>query len=142
MADLSLEVQRVIHAPIERVFRAWTNADELKQWHSPAGMKLVKAHIDLQVDGSYSLAMQDLTTGVIHEPHGSYQEIDPPHKLVMSWGYGQNGPSTLVTVLLKSVDAGQTEVTIKHEHFTDEAMRTSHHDGWTSTLDRLDKFVT
>lgn len=85
MADLSLEVKRVVRAPIERVFRAWTNADELKQWHAPAGARLLKTHVDLQVGGSYGFTMQD-AEGTIYEPQGEYKEIDRPHKLVMTWG--------------------------------------------------------
>ena len=33
MSEISLEIKRVIGASIERVFRAWTDPEELKKWH-------------------------------------------------------------------------------------------------------------
>ena len=47
-ADLPLTIKRMIPAPRERVFKAWTTPDELKQWHVG---NVVACEMDLRVGG-------------------------------------------------------------------------------------------
>ena len=47
-----LSITRVIQAPRDRVFSAWTEADQMKQWGCPEGATVADCAIDLRVGGA------------------------------------------------------------------------------------------
>ena len=58
-ADQEVLITRVFDAPRERVFRAWTDPDEVAAWYGPEHMATPREriHIDLRVGGRYELTM-------------------------------------------------------------------------------------
>jgi uncharacterized protein YndB with AHSA1/START domain len=52
-------VTRIIDAPRERVFSAWTHADDVAAWYGPATMEAPREriHIDARVGGRWELTM-------------------------------------------------------------------------------------
>lgn len=143
MDNFSLEVKRVINAPVERVFKAWTDPAELKQWHAPEGLTVPEALADGALGGSYKITMRQ-PDGKDNVVAGVYKEFDPPHKLVMSWKWLEGGSAideTRVTLLFKSLGPEQTEVTLMHDHFTDQDSMEHHKQGWSSVLDQLARFL-
>ena len=50
-------VRRVIAASRERVFRSWTEPEQLKQWWGPGGFSCPAAEVDLRPGGTYRLVM-------------------------------------------------------------------------------------
>ena len=58
-ADQEVLVTRIFEAPRERVFRAWTDPDELAAWYGPEHMEAPRdrIHIDLRVGGRWELTM-------------------------------------------------------------------------------------
>ena len=137
----SLTLKRHLKAPVERVFRAWTEGEALKRWFGPSdAMAVVTAEVDLKVGGRYRIVMQE--AGV--EPHrvgGVYREIVPNRRLVFTWAW-ESTPEreSLVTVELAPEDGG-TRLTLTHERFFDEAARDGHGKGWTGSLARLDRHL-
>src|SRR5258708_5634983 len=96
----SLKIQRVVHAPIERVFRAWTDREELLKWHCPEGLVVGDASCDPSPGGAYQIQMET-KDGDIHLVAGNYVEVDPPHKVSFKWTWQQGGGGavdSLVTV--------------------------------------------
>jgi uncharacterized protein YndB with AHSA1/START domain len=58
-ADQEVLITRVFEAPRERVFRAWTDPDEVAAWYGPEHMDTPRERIqiDLRVGGRYELTM-------------------------------------------------------------------------------------
>jgi uncharacterized protein YndB with AHSA1/START domain len=58
-ADQEVLVTRIFEAPRERVFRAWTDPDQVAAWFGPEHMDTPREriHIDLRVGGRYELTM-------------------------------------------------------------------------------------
>jgi uncharacterized protein YndB with AHSA1/START domain len=58
-ADQEVLITRIFDAPRERVFRAWTDPDEVAEWFGPAHMDTPRdrIRIDLRVGGRYELTM-------------------------------------------------------------------------------------
>jgi uncharacterized protein YndB with AHSA1/START domain len=58
-ADQQVLITRIFDAPRERVFRAWTDPDEVATWFGPEHMDTPRdrIHIDLRVGGRYELTM-------------------------------------------------------------------------------------
>lgn len=58
-ADQEVLITRIFEAPRERVFRAWTDPDEVAAWYGPEHMEAPREriHIDLRVGGRWELTM-------------------------------------------------------------------------------------
>ena len=133
-----LAIKRHYAASREKIFRAWTDPAALSRWmvvssaHPPT-----KAQVDLRVGGAFSIEIMS-SDGKVNTAIGVYRVIDPPSRLVFTWGW----PATPERVSLVTVDlrdaAGGTDLTLTHEGFFDEAVRDGHKKGWTELLERLD----
>jgi len=78
------------------------------------------------------------------EASGRFVEVDPPHRLVFTWGWRHDHAvvpgSTRVEVTLEETDGG-TLVVLRHYDLPDDEQRTHHAQGWTMYLDRLAALV-
>jgi uncharacterized protein YndB with AHSA1/START domain len=129
-------------APRERVFRAWTNAQELKEWWRPNGFTTGAVEIDLREGGRYCIAMQP-PQGEVRYVQGTYVEVRPPERLVMTWAAKgsprHDGHESLLTIEFVA-DGEATEVILTHERLPD-AFVGDHSAGWRSTLDHLSAYL-
>ena len=84
MNELTLSVSKTIHAPIERVFDAWLEAEMLTQFILPMpGMPQPEVENEAVEGGRFNIVMQ---VGEDKVPHsGTYLEINRPDRLVFSW---------------------------------------------------------
>ncbi len=78
----TLSLTRTFAASREKVFRAWTDPEELKKWFGPIGYSTLIAEVDLRVGGKYRLGMRKLPDGDIFYLTGTYREVRTPEKLV------------------------------------------------------------
>ncbi len=137
-APPSLEVRRTIRAPRQRVFDAWTKAEELKAWHAPGPLTVSLAEIDLRPGGAYRIHMRS-PDGTEHRVSGVYREIDPPKKVVYTWGWDGDHPVKDSVVTIEFHDRGaSTEVVLRHDGITHDKERTDHGQGWTAILDKFE----
>lgn len=138
-AETTLELKRTFSASRARVFRAWTDPEELKKWFGPVGYESPQAEIDLRVGGRYRIAMRKLPGGDVFHVKGEYEDIAPPERLVFSWqweGKDMDATDTRVTVEFREAGSG-TEVVLTHERFPSGDLRDRHIEGWTSTFECL-----
>ena len=148
MATLDAKSQTTLHlgrtfaAPREKVFRAWTNQEELKRWFHPPGYETPSAEIDLRVGGKYRVGMRKLPDGEVFYLSGTYREVRPPERLVYTWRWEAEPElgDTLVTVEFHD-RSGSTEILLTHELFPTEKARREHEQGWSGGLDNLAKIL-
>jgi uncharacterized protein YndB with AHSA1/START domain len=136
------ELQRTFRASPERVFRAWTQPAALREWWCPSGWVAGEIAIDLQIGGTYSIAMSRADVRV--SVSGAFLEVRPPERLVYTWrweGAFAEMPETLVTLELQGSDI-ETRLTLHHDKFADAGIRQQHRSGWMAACDRLDRVVT
>ncbi|HJQ10289.1 MAG TPA: SRPBCC domain-containing protein [Gemmatimonadaceae bacterium] len=134
----SLQVRRVIKAPRPRVFEAWTKADEITRWHAPGPLTVSLAEIDARPGGKYRIHMRQ-PDGIEHKVSGVYREVDPPKRLVYTWGWEGDHPVKDSVVTVEFLERGSgTEVVLTHEGFPTEKERDDHEKGWTSILEKLE----
>jgi uncharacterized protein YndB with AHSA1/START domain len=140
-APSSLVISRIYPASVDRVFKAWTDANQLGQWFAPTDDYTTQASVDLQVGHEYRIAINH-KGGNVHTILGAYRLIDPPRKLVYTWRW-EGGPmnDTLVTVDF-APEGEATKVTITHEQFTNTEDRDKHNEGWNGCLNRLQRTLT
>ena len=138
--ETTLHLRRTFHAPREKVFRAWTDPEELKHWWGPEGYATPTAEVELRVGGRYRLGMRKLPDGEIFYLAGTYREVRRPEKLVYTWRWEAEPEmgEALVAVEFHDVEKA-TEVVLAHEFFPNQEVRDDHNKGWNSCLDRLAK---
>jgi uncharacterized protein YndB with AHSA1/START domain len=136
----SLLISRTYPASVERVFKAWTDANQLGQWFAPTDDYTTKASVDLKVGHEYRIAITH-KGGNVHTILGTYRLIDPPRKLVYTWRWDGAPADTLVTVDF-APEGEATKVTITHEQFTNTEDRDKHNEGWNGCLNRLHRTLT
>jgi len=138
-----LVLSRSFAAPRSRVFRAFTERDQVKQWFGPEGYTIGACAMDIRVGGAYRIVMRS-PKGDEHTVRGEYQEISKPDRLVFTWAWeddeGELGPETVVTVSFAEND-GKTLVRLSHRRFESKKARDAHKGGWASTLVCLAEFL-
>ena len=131
-----VDIVRILPAPPDEVFRAWTDPERLRHWMSPIGE--AEADVDPRVGGHLRIAM--IGGGRRIEHAGEYLEVAPPTRLSFTWRSGfTGGAPTVVTVTLSPHPEG-TELRLRHEGLSEEAAA-SHGGGWGSIMDRLREHV-
>ena len=139
MTTLELTTSRVIKAPRERVFAAWTSAKWLTQWWGPGPVTCPEAEVDLRIGGAYRIANRD-EDGSITWISGTFSEVEPPQKLVYDWSVSTiKDLTTLVTVEFDDHPDG-TMLTLTHSRFVEEPVRDMHGMGWEGCLNGLEAF--
>lgn len=142
---MTVEVSKEISAPVNEVYKAWTEPEQMSKWFCIGEMAEVKVQQDLRVDGQYRL---DTTKGCNHQPvliSGVFKEIIPNKKLVYSWTNNSTlHPAKDTVVTVEFIDKGKsTLIVLKHTNFAVEAAVTGHNMGWQAVLAKLaDSFVT
>jgi len=139
-------VRRVIGAPRERVFRNWTEPEQLRRWCGPGAFTCPDARVDLRAGGTYRLVMQAPGGGPLMSVAGTYRTVDPPALLVYTWRW-DTGPAasdheSLVTVEFTDLGGGRTEVVVTHERFPAGHDASPYRSGWDEGLAKLDAIIT
>ena len=100
----AVRLERTFEADIERVFRAFTEPDELVRWWGPMDVRTSVAEIDLRVGGECRWVMHP--EGQIAVLYGRIVDLDPPRLLVMTNRWDGQAQESLVTFRLTSVPTG------------------------------------
>jgi uncharacterized protein YndB with AHSA1/START domain len=141
---LSVEIKRLIKAPRDRVYAAWTNPAQLKQWFGPENVQTHDFIAEVRVGGKFRW---DLTNseGERMAVGGEYRALRPGKKIVFTWQWEDDedweNHVSIVTVELTDREGG-TELLLIHEQLPNEESRDGHAGGWNSALERLAKFVS
>lgn len=146
----SLRIKRMFQAPREKVFAAWTEQEQVKQWRLRASPELTTKQIECDVrEGGRHVIEVRLPNGSYQVNQSVYKTVRPPEKLVFTYEWEQFDATdrktgemkgTLVTV--DFYDRGDaTEVVLLHEFFPTQAQRDSHNGGWNVVLDLLERLL-
>jgi len=117
-----VEVEQSIAASPATVFSYLTDADKFVRWMG------VGAELDARPGGTFRIEVDGGNVAV-----GEYREIDPPHRLVMTWGWESNDAvppgSTVVEITLTPSGSG-TLLRLRHSGLETDADRATHRGGW------------
>jgi uncharacterized protein YndB with AHSA1/START domain len=138
-----LEIKRVVNAPRDRVYAAWTDPAQLKQWFGPENVQTRDIIADARVGGEFRWDLIN-PEGEEMTMRGEYRELVPGKKVVFTWQWQDDEDwkecVSIVTVELSDRDGG-TEVRLIHEQLPSAESRDRHSEGWNSVLEKLEKFL-
>jgi glutathione S-transferase len=134
-----LVLNRHFQAPPERLFAAFTERALMQGWYGPEGMTVPHCEVDARVGGGYRIEMHG-AEGNVSIVTGVFREIEPPRRLVFTWGWlngaGRN-PETVVALTFTPRDGG-TDLELIQTGFLKEEFRLGHIEGWNSAFRALE----
>lgn len=152
-------ISRLLDAPRERVWRAWTDGKEM-EWWGPKGVEIHHAKLELRPGGMFHYCMR---TPDGHNMWGRWiiREVHTPERLVFVNSFSDEGggitrhpmsanwPLEVLSTITFAAEDGKTLLTINWlplnptdiERKTFDESHESMRNGWTGTLDRLVDFL-
>ena len=145
-ADREIVISRVIKAPRELVFEAFTEVRHLSQWWGPDGFTTTTRAFEFRVGGEWVFVMHG-PDGTDYQEWISWTEIDPPARIALLHGESRGDPNAFESVLTFAPDGSATRIEMRTVFPTkalrDEAVEKYHAiEGGQQTLSKLDAYVT
>ena len=142
MGAPSLELNRTLPVPRESVFAAFSEPEELAQWWGPEGFTIPTLDFQPRPGAGYRIEMQPPEGDSFHLI-GEFREVDPPTRLSFTFVWEPADPDDVETVAeLSFREAGDaTELALRQGQFKTEERLALHRDGWTESLDRLERLL-
>ena len=118
----AIEITQRIEAPPEIVFAYLTDSHRFVKWMG------VGAQLDARPGGRYRIDVDGE-----HIASGEYQVVEPPRRLVMSWGWEGHPtvpPGSTTVEITLTLENGATVLRLRHLGLPDEGERRQHSEGW------------
>ena len=144
-----LRISRTFHARRETVFKAWSTADHVRNWFSPATYTAPDAKVEMKVGGAFEVCMLS-PSGEKLWTRGTFVEVTPHSRLVIDMHATDPQGRRLFRAYteVSFTDALPDGTTIDVEQtytFIDSAMAApmvaGAAEGWRTTLDKLEQEV-
>ena len=146
MSDRQIVICRLIDAPRELVFEAFTEVRHLSRWWGPEGFTTTTQSFEFRVGGEWVF--------VLHGPDGTdypewitWTEISPPERIALLHGEFREDPNAFESVLTFEPDAAATRIEMRTvfptKELRDEAVEKYHAiEGGQQTLGNLAAHIT
>ena len=145
-----LVINRIFDAPVNLVWKAWTNPEHMMRWWGPKAYTSPACKMDFRVGGKYHYCMRSLA-GQDFWNTGVYKEIIPLKKIVWTDSfadekgnkvpashYGMDDfPGELIVTLLFEEQDGKTKMTLRHQGIPAGEMHDMTNAGWNESFDKL-----
>lgn len=134
-----VRIERTFAAPAEDVFDAWTSPEVMRRWlHPGPDWATPEAEVDLRVGGKVRVAMRR-PDGSEVEAKGAYTVIDRPHRLVMTWTFGDEPSNEQLLEVSFTESEGSTTVLLVNTGISTGERRDAQDWGWRGCLDQLEQ---
>ena len=161
--DRDFVITRVIDAPPELVFRAWTDPKHLARWWGPRGFTNPVCEMDARPGGRYRIVMRS-PDGVDYPMFGVIREIVVPERIVMTDDCAEQHPADWQETLRRNLPEadrnaslegvstvtfeehdGKTKLTVRTRFATagvrDAFLEMGMNEGWSESLEKLEELL-
>lgn len=143
-----LVICRLIDAPAEKVYRAWTEPALIKEWFCPKPWSIAKVEMDLRVGGRSNIVMRS-PEGQEFPNVGVYLEVIPNKKLVFTDAFTGNWePSAkpfMVGIIELEAQGNKTKYTARARHWNkadkEQHEKMGFEQGWGICAEQLEELV-
>lgn len=145
--DLVLE--RVIDAPPEKVFKAYTDPAILSQWFAPRPWSITDAVVEPRAGGRFNFVMHG-PDGERFPNAGIFLEVVENRRLISTDALTPDwkpagAPFMVARIELEPTGDGKTKYTATASHWNAESMKQHEqmgfHEGWGQVADQLNELV-
>ena len=145
-ADREIVISRVIDAPRELVFEAFTEVRHLSRWWGPEGFTTTTRAFEFRVGAEWDFVMHG-PDGTDYQEWISWTEIVPPERIAMLHGEYCGDPNAFAAVVTFEPDGAGTRIEMRTlfptRELRDEAVERYHAiEGGEQTLGSLAAYVT
>ena len=144
-ADREIVINRIINAPRELVFEAFTEVRHLSQWWGPDGFSTTTSAFEFRVGGVWEFVMHG-PDGTDYPDSITWTEIVPPERIALLNGEHRDDPRAFQQVITFASEGAATRIEM-HTVFPtkeqrDEAAEQYHAiEGGQQTLSNLEAYV-
>jgi uncharacterized protein YndB with AHSA1/START domain len=149
-------IERTLDAPVELIWKMWTQAEHFQQWYGPQGASIPVANMDVRVGGSRLICMEMTTPNGEMQMWftGEYREVTPTSRLVYSDAMAdENGnKKTAADMGMPDDFPTETEVIVEFEELGDKTRMVMTHvgvpagspgaGGWAMAIEKLAELVS
>jgi uncharacterized protein YndB with AHSA1/START domain len=145
-ADREIVISRVIGAPRELVFEAFTRVRHLSRWWGPEGFTTKTRSFEFRVGGEWDFVMHG-PDGTDYQEWITWREIVPPERIALLHGESRDDPNAFESVLTFEPAGEQTRIVMRAvfptKELRDEAVEKYHAiESGEQTLRNLAAYVT
>src|ERR671928_758991 len=145
-ADREIVISRVINAPRELVFEAFTEVRHLSRWWGPEGFSTTTRSFEFRVGGEWDFVMHG-PDGTDYPEWITWREIVPPERIALLHGESRDDPNAFESVWTFEPAGEQTRIVMRtvfpSKEIRDEAVAKYHAiEGGQQTLSNLAAYVT
>jgi uncharacterized protein YndB with AHSA1/START domain len=142
LAADTVQVRRVLAAPVARVWRFWTDPALAIRWSWGSQYDTVSIDLDCRPGGAWRQEIRDRTTGERWSFDGVFDQVEPERLLVHTFHFrsdrGRDEPPSLVRIEF-TARGDRTEIVITHSRL-EEQHRAGTVQGWediAAVIERL-----
>jgi uncharacterized protein YndB with AHSA1/START domain len=149
-------LEKTYDAPIQTVWQAWTDPEQLKQWWGPDNVTIPECEVDLKVGGKFYIVMEAGEAmgpykGTLWPMLAEFTVVEPNSKLAykaQAWTEGQKEETTIdqTTEITMDEENGKTKLKVKaaiHKTGPGAGMAVQGMQaGFTQQLEKLNGFLT
>lgn len=138
----TIRLHRVIKAPPERVYRAFTTPEAMVKWLPPHGFAAQVHEFDARVGGRYRMSFINFSANSQNSFGGEFLELVPDHRIRHTDRFDDpNLPGEMITTVnFQAVFCG-TELHVKQEGIPDMIPAQACYLGWQESLQLLTLLV-
>lgn len=137
-----VQLHRVLRAPAERVYKAFTDKSALERWLPPYGFTGRIPEMDVRIGGGYRMFFENFGTGSSHSFTVEYTELSPNERIrhVDRFDSEHLPGEMMVSIDLKAVLCG-TDIRIVQEGIPSVIPVEMCYLGWQESLEQLARLV-
>ncbi|HVW40022.1 MAG TPA: SRPBCC family protein [Amycolatopsis sp.] len=144
-ADREIVISRVIDAPRELVFGAFTEVRHLSRWWGPEGFTTTTRSFEFRVGGEWDFVMHG-PDGTDYPEWITWTEIVPPQRIALLHGESRDDPNTFESTLAFAPHGNATRIVMRTvfptKQLRDQAVEKYHAiEGGEQTLSNLAAYV-
>ena len=140
-SDREIVGSRIMDAPPELVFKAYTDPELIPRWWGPRRYTTTVDKMDVRPGGVWRFVHR-APDGGVYAFNGVFREIAPPKRLVYTFNYeGAPGHEAVETVTFEEAEGGKTKMTdhmlFETREERDGMLNSGMEEGAAETIDRL-----
>jgi uncharacterized protein YndB with AHSA1/START domain len=140
-SDREILGSRVLDAPPDIVYKAYTDPEAIPQWWGPARYKTTVDKLEVRPGGAWRF-VQRADDGGEHIFSGVFREVVPSRRLVFTFNYeAMPGHEAVETITLEPAEGGRTTVTdnmrFQNREDRDGMIQSGMEEGAAESIERL-----